>query len=59
MSLGFINHERVKKATVLLKNRLKGIHLVCLECGFNNISYFNKLFKRFTSMTPSEYRLKN
>jgi AraC family transcriptional regulator len=57
--IDFINHERVKKATVLLKNRLKGIHLVCLECGFNNISYFNKLFKRFTHMTPSEYRLKN
>ena len=24
--------------------------------GFNNISYFNRMFRRFMRMTPSEYR---
>lgn len=27
-----------------------------LSVGFNSISYFNKLFKRYLNCTPTEYR---
>jgi AraC family transcriptional regulator len=54
--IDFINNERLKKATILLKDIRKTINQVCLECGFNNVSYFNKLFKRHTHLTPTEYR---
>ena len=29
---------------------------ISLECGFNNLSYFNKLFKRKYHLTPREFR---
>jgi len=29
---------------------------ICFECGFNNISNFNRMFKRQTGFTPVEYR---
>lgn len=31
---------------------------LALSVGFNNISYFNKLFKRYLDCTPTEYREK-
>ena len=55
----YINFERIKKAMIVLKDMRKSINQVCLECGFNNVSYFNKLFKRQTNLTPSEYRQKH
>ncbi len=54
--IDFINDERIKLAKALLRNPTKTIHDVCYESGFNNISYFNKVFKRATHRTPSEYR---
>jgi AraC family transcriptional regulator len=55
----YINFERIKKAMIVLKDVRKSINQVCLECGFNNVSYFNKLFKRQTHLTPTEYRQKH
>lgn len=53
----FINAERIKMAKSLLRIPNKSIYDVCFDCGFNNVSYFNKVFKRATQLTPSEYRL--
>ena len=58
-AVDFINSERIKKSLCLLKDMHRSINQVCLECGFNNISYFNKIFKRQTALTPTEYRLKH
>lgn len=52
----FINAERIKLAKTLLRNPSRSINDICYACGFNNVSYFNKIFKRFTNLTPSEYR---
>jgi AraC family transcriptional regulator len=52
----FINAERIKMAKTLLRNPAKSINDACYACGFNNISYFNKIFKRATGLTPSEWR---
>lgn len=54
----FINEERIKLATRLLQDPRKRIKDIYMECGFNNISYFNRTFKKKENITPSEYQQK-
>jgi len=56
--LDFIHLERIKLAKNLLKSPVKTVSEVCYACGFNNMSYFSRLFKRLTRLSPSEYRQK-
>ncbi|MGB9745323.1 MAG: hybrid sensor histidine kinase/response regulator transcription factor [Bacteroidales bacterium] len=51
----FIRTLRLKKAAVLLMTGQYNISEVCFKVGFNNISYFNRCFKKHFGMTPSEY----
>lgn len=46
---------RLKKAEVLLLRTSDKVIDISLECGFNNISYFNRVFKAHYGMSPSEY----
>jgi AraC family transcriptional regulator len=57
-AIDFINAERIKKSLNLLKDSNRSITQVYMACGFNNSSYFNKVFKRLTNSTPMEYRQK-
>ena len=52
----FVNQVRITHATSLLQDKNKSIADVCYECGFNNLSYFNRQFKNFTNRSPLEYR---
>jgi AraC-like DNA-binding protein len=51
-----VNEYRVVHATKLLSESQKSITDICFECGFNNFSHFNKLFKEFTGKSASKYR---
>ena len=51
----FVNQYRIQRACELLQ-REKTIYETCFECGFNNIAYFNKVFKIITKKTPSEFK---
>ena len=46
---------KLKKAESLLLGTTDKILDIALECGFDNISYFNKAFKKRYGMSPSEY----
>ncbi|SFR31585.1 AraC-type DNA-binding protein [Robiginitalea myxolifaciens] len=52
----FVNEYRLVHASNLLAENQLAITEICYESGFNNISHFNKLFREFTGMKPSEYR---
>lgn len=52
----YINNYRLKIASKLLKTTDLSIINISIESGFNNISYFNKLFKERFNVTPKEYR---
>lgn len=52
----FVNEYRLVHASKLLSENTLSITEICFESGFNNFSYFNKSFKKFTGKTPSEYR---
>jgi AraC-like DNA-binding protein len=52
----FVNEMRVGYACKLLIENHLSISQICFECGFNNISNFNRIFKRQTRLTPGEYQ---
>jgi AraC-like DNA-binding protein len=52
----FVNEMRVGYACKLLIENHLSVTQICFECGFNNLSNFNRTFKRLTSFTPGEYR---
>ncbi len=53
----FLIEVRLGSATRQLIESNKSITEICYECGFNNISNFNRIFKKYRNCTPSEFRL--
>ena len=52
----FITELRIKQAKNLLKTTDLSISEIAIICGFDNINYFPTTFKRYTNITPTEYR---
>ncbi len=52
----YINKVRIGKATRLLTESSKPVIDICYECGFQNLSHFNRYFKKIKNTTPSIYR---
>ncbi len=52
-----INKIRIDKAKKLLKVHGKKIFEVALEVGIDNPAYFTHVFKKYTGISPKEYRL--
>ncbi len=53
---GFLNDYRLKRSVEMLKTTELPITTIAINCGFNNSSYFSKLFFRTYQCTPREYR---
>lgn len=47
---------RIGYACKLLVGNSMDISQISIECGFNTTTHFNRIFKRNTGLTPSEYR---
>ena len=59
MNMGFtqyLNHYRMSMAAKLLVSTDDSVLTIAVSSGFDNLSYFNRLFKREFHMTPREYR---
>ncbi len=54
----YLNDYRLDKASELLKTSEDTIVAIMEQVGFNNLSYFNRLFKAYFLMTPREFRRK-
>lgn len=52
----FINEERLKRAEQLLLDTDDSILSVSERVGFNNVTYFNRLFKARHALSPAAYR---
>ncbi len=50
-----IRHIKLQKAAQLLEKSQLNITGVCYEVGFNNPTYFSKIFKEEFNMLPSDY----
>lgn len=51
-----VNEFRVDHATKLLIQGELTISQICYDCGYNNLSYFNRKFKEIMDVKPSEFR---
>lgn len=54
--LQYLNSYRLNKAAKLLKDTTLNISEVADSCGFPTPSYFTKIFRRYTSLSPREFR---
>ncbi len=54
----FINLLRLNHAAKQIINQHKNISDICFDSGFNNLSNFNRMFKKWKGDTPLQYRKK-
>lgn len=54
--IDYLNGVRIRQSKELLKNSIEPIGEISEKCGFSNIYYFSKIFKKSTGMSPKEYR---
>ena len=47
---------RIEKSKEYLLTTDKNLTQIAYDCGFNDQSYFTKVFQKYTSLTPGEYR---
>jgi len=52
----FLNEIRINKACLLLKETDSSVAEICYNCGFNSLSYFNKVFHKQKGMSPLHYK---
>lgn len=52
----YINKFRVEKAATLLKNTNQSITEIALSVGFEDSSYFSRVFKKYMGTTPRQYK---
>jgi AraC-like DNA-binding protein len=55
----FLNEVRIGFACKLLQQSDLPVTQVAYECGYSNISYFNRTFKKIHGITPRDYRQKS
>ncbi len=52
----YIIKMRIGFATNQLLNTTHSISEICFECGFNNLSNFNRMFRKLKGYSPKEFR---
>lgn len=52
----YLNERRLLRATTLLKHSNDSVLTISVRVGFNNVTYFNRLFRERFGITPGEYR---
>lgn len=54
----YLNGYRIYKAAEMLESTDKNILEISEACGFRNVAYFIKVFKKHTGFTPRKYRVR-
>lgn len=51
----YITNLRINTAKKMIRNSEKSLHEIANEVGYNNYSYFGKIFRRKNGISPNEY----
>ena len=54
----YVIQFRLRKAAELLQHSTLPVLEIATQSGFNNLSNFNRQFKKYYQITPSQYRKK-
>ena len=52
----YLNQTRISHAKEMLMHRSYSIQEISVRCGFNDSSYFTRVFKKLTGTSPVKYR---
>ena len=52
----YLNDYRLARAWARLEETEESVTNIAQSCGFENLSYFNRMFKRRYGMTPGQMR---
>lgn len=52
----YVNSRRVEQAASMLRTGTLQVQTVAQYCGIPDVNYFSKLFKRYTGVSPKEFR---
>lgn len=52
----YVNHLRVERAKLYLRDSTMSIADIAYAVGFDDQSYFTRIFKRLTNVSPGQYR---
>ncbi|AUS06217.1 AraC family transcriptional regulator [Pseudotamlana carrageenivorans] len=52
----YLNEFRIRKACISLRETNNTLLDISLACGYDNLSFFHRQFKKYVSMTPKAYR---
>lgn len=55
--VSYLTSVRIEKSRLLLSDRSIPLVVVANLAGFDDQSYFNRVFKRCTGVSPGKYRL--
>jgi AraC-like DNA-binding protein len=55
--ISYLTEVRIGYAARLLAETTQSISDICFQSGFENLSNFNRIFKKHKHQTPSEYRI--
>jgi two-component system response regulator YesN len=54
--LEYLSEVRIGKACDYLKDTNKTVAAICEEVGYSDLKHFSKNFKKYTGLSPNEYR---
>ena len=52
----YLEHLRIQRACLLLASTEQSVTEIAYQCGFNSLSYFNRIFRKIQKTTPSSFR---
>jgi len=52
----YINQKKIEKAQLMMLLQNYSVQELAFQLGFENVSYFNRLFKKLTGENPTRYR---
>nr|WP_252724440.1 AraC family transcriptional regulator [Vibrio hepatarius] len=52
----YLTFQRINLAKQLLSEKKEKISFIAFQCGYNDVSYFSRIFKKKTGLSPAIYR---